>query len=362
APRRARRALPPRGSTAPRSARSPLEVPLVEEPREVLAEDDGGTRRPPKRSLRSSAGSAALQRDPAPSKPGSSRASIPDLPSRRPSCSAKLSRACTLPPMDLPMYPSDRGRFSRGSMMWFGARDQARELFPRDPDAGASEASGSEALPAVLEPAAAAAEPAAARQGTGAGRAAGNRPVAEQFCRALARELGACQDDGEVDRLLRLVQKVTSSTSSDTFSTSGAQAYRLREALRPLRESSAGPALGYSHRLWVTRAIEKQAQRRRQQIASGTADKAGGRGRVGGLQGIAREERSPRITWQLQVHAADLPRGGAEAESGRDGDAGAAGQPAGERRACPHPRPRRGGGGASLHRRAAASRPAEERR
>ncbi|CAK0805716.1 unnamed protein product [Prorocentrum cordatum] len=135
---------------------------------------------------------------------------------------------------------------------------------------GSAKASGSRARPAALE--LAGADPLPARPGADVGRPAAKLAAVQfrgEFAACLHEEFAACLDEGEVDRLLRIAQRVTSSSPSDTFSTSGAQAYRLREALRPLRESPEGAAMGYSHRLWVNRAIVKQAQRRRRQLASG---------------------------------------------------------------------------------------------
>ncbi|CAK0832624.1 unnamed protein product, partial [Prorocentrum cordatum] len=247
-------------------------------------------------------------------------------PSSNASCLLKPSSAllwpapgCALPEPLLetpPPRPEASKDNFKGSVSWFLSRsDEATELFSESVSRAGSKRANSKtgsAPGALLAPRGAAkADPLVARLGRDVGKLAG-----EQFCKTLAKELNACQDEHEVDKLCRLVQKVTNASSADTFSTTGALAYRFREALRPLRESSVGASLGYSERLWVNRAIEKRVQRRRDQIANGEVDRAETSSAPRPARASGR--RASRVTWQGTglAEGGQACGAGAEAESG----------------------------------------------
>lgn len=94
----------------------------------------------------------------------------------------------------------------------------------------------------------------------------------EEVARVLKEELLNCKEVGEIDTLRRVLTKVIHCNASDTFSTGGRVAFRLREAMRPLRESGLGAALGYAPRLKVQQVWKRESRLRKRQLTDGSGD------------------------------------------------------------------------------------------
>mmetsp|Transcript_82627 Transcript_82627/g.183496 ORF Transcript_82627/g.183496 Transcript_82627/m.183496 type:complete len:1087 (+) Transcript_82627:87-3347(+) len=86
-----------------------------------------------------------------------------------------------------------------------------------------------------------------------------------EVTRIFRGELSACGSDKDVQMLLAVAQKVICAASSDSFGVSGRLAYRLREALRSLRNSSFA-ALGCKQRRLLQKLLQREAERRKAEL------------------------------------------------------------------------------------------------